>query len=452
LFQRKECHLLVYRFTKCATEEVALHAWCVLNRFCVNCVAASDAMAHATPELLDFVRSVPQVKSDFRIMLLIGLHKSPLARQQLLQHGWVFLAHTILLRELEQMEATSEPIEGSWAGVFLYNISLWRELAKAYLDAHGLEALERLLVVARRFEDTQGAMRSVMALVILVPENHMTSALAKLDGLCLATFVVDQLTQALLGNVITASYNFKTTSTVAGIRRFINVVDATLAVEALARHTAQHGALLGLKVLDRLSECLDHTSVDPATQALVLERTSKALWNLTFSEDGRHALQQHSVALAKVQELASKTEDPRVRRNCEGIFFQLKDKHQAVEECDKSRCGRHIMLSYCWAQQSFMVWLRTQLKDRGFPVWIGACTITNGPSQLYGAPRLIPPSFSVCFSLCLSLSPTLLCKSDIDHMSGSTLEAMAAAVEQASVVVMCVSAEYKDSAACRTEA
>lgn len=41
---------------------------------------------------------------------------------------------------------------------------------------------------------------------------------------------------------------------------------------------------------------------------------------------------------------------------------------------------------------------------------------------------------------------------DIDKMSGSTLEAMALAVENAAAVLVCVSKKYKESQACRTEA
>ena len=41
---------------------------------------------------------------------------------------------------------------------------------------------------------------------------------------------------------------------------------------------------------------------------------------------------------------------------------------------------------------------------------------------------------------------------DVDRMMGSTLEAMAAAVEQSDAVIMCVTHRYKESQACRTEA
>ena len=43
------------------------------------------------------------------------------------------------------------------------------------------------------------------------------------------------------------------------------------------------------------------------------------------------------------------------------------------------------------------------------------------------------------------------CWFDLDDMSGSTLDAMATAVEGACAVIVCLSPEYKESAACRSE-
>ncbi|XP_060076331.1 uncharacterized protein LOC132555962 [Ylistrum balloti] len=41
---------------------------------------------------------------------------------------------------------------------------------------------------------------------------------------------------------------------------------------------------------------------------------------------------------------------------------------------------------------------------------------------------------------------------DVEHMTGSTLEAMALAVERSAVVLICMSQKYKDSPSCRSEA
>jgi len=69
------------------------------------------------------------------------------------------------------------------------------------------------------------------------------------------------------------------------------------------------------------------------------------------------------------------------------------------------------MISYCWSQQNKIKQVANHLKSFQIPIWI-----------------------------------------DVEQMEGSVLEAMADAVEQASVVIIGVSSHYKESQACRTEA
>ena len=67
------------------------------------------------------------------------------------------------------------------------------------------------------------------------------------------------------------------------------------------------------------------------------------------------------------------------------------------------------MISYQWDVQKSMIHLKTQLQEQGYKVWM-----------------------------------------DVDEMGGSTLESMARAVENASVVLVCVSQKYKESPNCRS--
>ena len=79
---------------------------------------------------------------------------------------------------------------------------------------------------------------------------------------------------------------------------------------------------------------------------------------------------------------------------------------------DRPNAGKkHVMLSYCWAQQQVVLRLADALKAKGFVVWI-----------------------------------------DVENMRGSTIDAMAEAVENAAVVCVCMSKEYKESVNCRFEA
>jgi len=67
------------------------------------------------------------------------------------------------------------------------------------------------------------------------------------------------------------------------------------------------------------------------------------------------------------------------------------------------------MISYQWDSQSTMLQIRDKLRSAGFTVWI-----------------------------------------DVENMSGSTLESMAAAVENCSVFVMGISRKYFKSPNCRS--
>ena len=67
------------------------------------------------------------------------------------------------------------------------------------------------------------------------------------------------------------------------------------------------------------------------------------------------------------------------------------------------------MISYQWDVQSTMVQVKNKLQEAGYKVWM-----------------------------------------DLDQMGGSTLEAMAKAVEDSAVVLVCVSQKYKESPNCRS--
>ena len=69
----------------------------------------------------------------------------------------------------------------------------------------------------------------------------------------------------------------------------------------------------------------------------------------------------------------------------------------------------HIMISYQWDHQKIFIDVRDALLKAGHKVWM-----------------------------------------DIDQMGGSTLEAMANAVEGAKFILMSVSKKYKDSTSCRS--
>ena len=85
----------------------------------------------------------------------------------------------------------------------------------------------------------------------------------------------------------------------------------------------------------------------------------------------------------------------------------------ARDKADKTKegSGNHVMISYQWDAQEVLVQVKNQLQANGYRVWM-----------------------------------------DLEQMGGSTLDAMAKAVENAAVVLICVSQRYKESPNCRSEA
>ena len=75
------------------------------------------------------------------------------------------------------------------------------------------------------------------------------------------------------------------------------------------------------------------------------------------------------------------------------------------------QASKHIMISYCWAQQEIVLKVSARLKAAGYSVWI-----------------------------------------DVEQMRGSTIVAMAEAVEGAACLLVGMSRGYKESANCRLEA
>jgi len=146
------------------------------------------------------------------------------------------------------------------------------------------------------------------------------------------------------------------------------------------------------------------------------ERTLKEMLemmlNLSFMEENRELLNAAKVpeALMTLQGL------PRVKNMVEQILWKLnvlspeiKTPTTALIPGTPSQ-GSAVMLSYNWDNQKVVVEIADRLKKDGFKVWL-----------------------------------------DLDEMSGSTLEAMANAVESSSIVLVCMSRKYKESSNCRLE-
>ena len=100
-----------------------------------------------------------------------------------------------------------------------------------------------------------------------------------------------------------------------------------------------------------------------------------------------------------------------VQKAAAGALWELEGKtaRQSSEKIEST--GNHVMISYQWDSQEVLVEVKNRLQASGYRVWM-----------------------------------------DLEEMGGSTLETMAKAVENSSVVLVCVSERYKESPNCRSEA
>ena len=153
-----------------------------------------------------------------------------------------------------------------------------------------------------------------------------------------------------------------------------------------------------------------------ATAALAIE-------NLALSEVGKAPLRAHAGIMRGLRALKKDAMSDEARRSASVALFELdeeaRQKAKAAaaaqasggESDEEVKTPEHVMLSYNWGHQAAIKRLNLSLKARSYNVWI-----------------------------------------DIEKMQGSTVEAMADAVEDSAVMCYGVSQAYKESTNCRLEA
>jgi hypothetical protein len=152
-----------------------------------------------------------------------------------------------------------------------------------------------------------------------------------------------------------------------------------------------------------------------------------ALWNLAFDDDVKAQILETEGIMDALEE-ARRLGSENTKMKARGALWMIappKEEENAsgestavgLSEEEMQKLGAienakaQVMLSYEWHHQTQVLQIKEELNARGFNVWM-----------------------------------------DVDRMMGSTLEAMAAAIESSDAIVMCVSRRYKESQACRTEA
>ncbi|KAJ8035980.1 hypothetical protein HOLleu_19825 [Holothuria leucospilota] len=155
------------------------------------------------------------------------------------------------------------------------------------------------------------------------------------------------------------------------------------------------------------------------------EAATQALWSLSFDSSICTLLSTNDKALNSLKALQS-SESKTVEMSAKGTMWMLRQARKSLEDessVNGKKRGRpkssrqsslrriHVMISYQWNSQRTVLKIRDALVAAGYTVWV-----------------------------------------DVDKMCGSTLQAMAEAVEKAAAVIVCVSEGYKMSPNCRTEA
>ena len=136
---------------------------------------------------------------------------------------------------------------------------------------------------------------------------------------------------------------------------------------------------------------------------------TRALWMLAFDDNNKEKVRQEEGAMDILHQL-KQSENSEVQKAAAGALWEIEGKTAKHLERIEST-GNHVMISYQWDSQEVLVEVKNRLQASGYRVWM-----------------------------------------DLEQMKGSTLEAMAEAVENASAVLVCVSRRYKESQNCRSEA
>lgn len=138
---------------------------------------------------------------------------------------------------------------------------------------------------------------------------------------------------------------------------------------------------------------------------------ARALWMLAFDDTNKDLIRQQEGTLDTLRALHHST-NPEVQKAAAGALWEIEGK-KARNKAEKieETTGNHVMISYQWDAQEVLVEVKNKLQASGYRVWM-----------------------------------------DLEQMGGSTLEAMAKAVENAAVVLVCLSQRYKESPNCRSEA
>lgn len=150
-----------------------------------------------------------------------------------------------------------------------------------------------------------------------------------------------------------------------------------------------------------------------------------ALWVLSFDKDNQKIMLKDDAVMEAFKKFRT-SHNIKINNACNGALWNMREKLRTIKKYKElanqtkehkqnaalSTSNRgHVMISYQWKNQKLIQKIRDRLQENGVKCWM-----------------------------------------DIDDMQGSTLYAMAKAVEDADIVLICYSRKYHESPNCRAEA
>ncbi|XP_003731304.1 uncharacterized protein LOC100887968 [Strongylocentrotus purpuratus] len=223
--------------------------------------------------------------------------------------------------------------------------------------------------------------------------------------------------------------------------------DPTHKVETIRQSSKKNGVCVICLSAEELVQSVDDLAINDNNKQLIVEKggihilskllerdcsveekTSAAngIWRLAFLKKNKEQLRKEQGIIYNLTE-NSQSENEKLRNACMGALFEIYESklpegltHKKTDAgspqkamSDSAKSSGHIMLSYKWEHPSKPVMreFKKQLRKRGYNVWM-----------------------------------------DEDHMMGDKIGAMAEAVENADMVIACITRGYQDSQDCRTEA
>ena len=292
----------------------------------------------------------------------------------------------------EQIDAENSKREeenGKLVTILRSFLGILHNISRRLRDRELFANREQTLLHFARKKDPKIAALSLLALAYLVDENTNYLILADEN---LLSFIIILLNLAWQSEDRRRCYGFSAKELAEGLSH-LAINDANKKI------LGQNGVIpVLISVIKTSNEDEEKASA------------TRALWMLAFDNNNKEKVRQEEGAMDILHQL-QQSKNSEVQKAAAGALWELEGKtaRQSSEKIEST--GNHVMISYQWDSQEVLVEVKNRLQASGYRVWM-----------------------------------------DLEQMGGSTLETMAKAVEDSSVVLICVSERYKESPNCRSEA